>query len=182
MALWDADPRTQRIVAGAAVAVAVLTLGFAGYRFFFPPPRSESIPHEAMAYFYDLNTGDTFTAPATERGPLETESGPCEGHPAGVRAHVYACQSCDDPQRRFVAWVEIPIEILAAADAEKYHPYLERDNTEGEIASTMVRRPDDAQWVPADSLQALQIFEQIDGACAPGEDIFRCRPPARPID
>ena len=181
MPLWNADERTRRIVAVASVTVAVLSLGYAGYRFFFPAPRSVTIEHEPMAYFYDLNTGVTFTAPADERGPVKRDSGSYNGHPAGVRAHVYACASCDDESRRFVAWVEIPIEALAAAQPEKYQRYLDRDESQGEVATTMIRRPDDEDWVPADSEQAMELFGQIDQSCPPAEGIYRCQPPGRPL-
>jgi len=46
----------------------------------------------------------------------------------------------------------------------------------------MVRRPKEEEWVRADSADALKIFEESIARCAAGEGVYRCRPPARPIN
>src|SRR5690606_5765079 len=44
-----------------------------------------------MMYYYDLNEGRLIQVMSDQPAPVETASGPHDGMPAGVRAHVYTC-------------------------------------------------------------------------------------------
>ena len=52
------------------------------------------------AYWYDLDTGKLFGHKAVTP-PIEAPSGG-----EGVRAHVFACNNCDDKSDRFIAFLE----------------------------------------------------------------------------
>lgn len=177
---WSTYERFRPLIAVLAAVVVFASFGFVIYRMMFPPAPFQPQSWEPTAYFYDLNTGDLFTAPADRPGPIETDSGLHQGMPAGVRAHVYACASCDDPSRRFIAWIEVPIAALAASDPQEYEQFAHRDISQGEVATTMIRRPDGDKWFPADSPEAQAILNEISSRCTSGERVFRCRPPARP--
>ena len=166
------------VVAGV---VSVLALGFVVARLIYPPSPTELREYQPQAYFFDQNTGELFTATADLLGPIETASGPFRGMPAGVRANVYACGSCDDESRRFIGWLEIPVAALIEYDPQQYGRYANRDETEGEIASTMIRLPDDDVWVLIDSPPAQSIFARLNEQCGLNVEVYRCRPPRRRV-
>ena len=145
-------------------------------------PSHVPASRELMAYFYDQNKGELFIAPARDQGPVATDSGSYEGRPAGVRAHVYACRSCDDPEDRFIAWLEMPVEEFMGDDPdvlEKYQPVVGEDE---EIAFAMVRRVKDKQWVRGDTPEAQAIYEEFAQRCGTGKRSYFCRPPARRVE
>ena len=84
--------RAVRIVAWLLV-IAVLAL--VAMRFIGSGPRGGTVP---LAYFYDLNSGHLFSAPASKKGNIEAPSGtiasPDGPRGAGVRAHVVSCGGC----------------------------------------------------------------------------------------
>jgi len=154
------------LVIGVSVAVVVLASLVAwrattdtGYS----KPRIQK-----MAYWYDLNTEELFEAPLTHELTMETDSGPYEGGPAGVRAHVFSCTSCRDG--KFIGWLEKP------------NPNLKGEpKTDFEMArATLIRRVDDDRWVPQGGAQGLRIIESIDARCS-SDEIKSCRPKSREI-
>lgn len=69
-----------------------------------PGPQT-TIEVPDSAYFYDLGTGKLFSGPLNEIGPIEppSKSSLPSGQPAGVRAMVYSCGSCDG--ERFIGYL-----------------------------------------------------------------------------
>ncbi len=61
-------------------------------------------------WYYDLNTGDLFEGTSDQIPPIEAPSGPLSGQagvPAGVKAHVFACNDCGDVEDRFIGYLEM---------------------------------------------------------------------------
>ena len=153
------------VAAASLIAAAAITWWIA--RSFTRPTSPSRI---AQAYFYDLNTGTLYTAAADETGPLETPSGSFAGHPAGVRAVVFSCDSCNDPAQQFVGWLEMP-------DAEFQLPSLEEDETtDDEPSSVLIRREHGTHWHPIDSREAELIMEQVQQHCGEGKTPRYCHP------
>lgn len=46
-------------------------------------------------YFLDLNSGEVLIGDIKAIAPIETPTGPHEGEPAGVMAHIFACGECE---------------------------------------------------------------------------------------
>jgi len=86
------------VVLGAAVWYAIGHLSSGGTENQFTP----------QVYFYDLNTKELFAVPAETRPPIETASGPYQGMPAGVKAHVFMQGERD----YFIGYLETAVDAL----------------------------------------------------------------------
>lgn len=89
------------------VAIALLSIGAGLIAWnYWPEPRRQWQPRPTV--FIDLATGDFFEAPQGAVPPMDAPSGAklADGSPAGVRPVLYGCGGCDDPEARFIAWVE----------------------------------------------------------------------------
>src|SRR5690606_22819669 len=108
-------------------------------------------------------------------------SGPHDGMPAGVRAHVYTCGECSD----FTGMTEDEISAN-----EAYIAYIERYTPAGKAAlmeagsesgidlrhEIEVKRPGDANWVLMSSPQGEEITENAIRICPDSRPANRCRP------
>ncbi|MHC4175981.1 MAG: hypothetical protein ACYSWU_00645 [Planctomycetota bacterium] len=130
-----------------------------------------------MAYFYDQNTGQLFEVPADTVGPIETDSGPYRGMPAGVRAYVFACGQCSDESLRFVGHLEAPVDAVPA-DAIAGQPASEGEDAEGE--DMVIRRPADEKWVYPSSREGKAIIDEPQSKCSSDAPLNYCKPPPRP--
>ena len=167
----------HRAVALPIAAVVCLFAGlFIVWQFATTFSRPASPPRISQAYFYDLNTSTLFLAPADSDVPLTTDSGEYQGHPAGVRAVVFSCGSCNDEQQRFVGWLEMP-------DPEFDQPILDSDNGgEDEPSGMLIRRPTGDQWHSLDSAEAEVIMREAQATCNSGGTLRPCHPPSAVAD
>ena len=123
--------------------------------------KVEPVPvYVKQAWFFDLNTGRLFKAPRDNFLPMETESGPFEGAPAGVRAHVFSCTGCSDREEAFIGWLFKP-DMEAVADAD------------GRI-QFMVREPDGHAWHYSESPEGMAITDLE--LCPEGHEPHYCWP------
>ena len=59
------------------------------------------------AYYYDIQTGQLFEGGVQEIPPIGTPDGSTKnGMPAGVRANVFTCTDCNDPNARYIGFLE----------------------------------------------------------------------------
>ena len=105
-------------------------------------------------WFYDLNTGQLFTADKQIQPPIESPTGPLpNGRPAGVRAFVFSYVANPDKDEYFIGF-------LATKDPN----YVDNGNYPGGIRpwgiGKLIRRVGDTEWVAADSPQGRQIFTE----------------------
>ncbi|MCG8585699.1 MAG: hypothetical protein MI757_13410 [Pirellulales bacterium] len=125
--------------------------------------------HAPLQYFFDLNTGELFE----ERhavGPVETDSGPYNGMPAGVRAIVFACHDCSSIDDRFVGWLE-----LRSMTVREYGVDVAEQSLEGLEEAIFIRSPNGGPWVAMFSDQGKVIIEQAH-RCANRRVPLLCRP------
>jgi hypothetical protein len=152
-------------IAGPLTLVALLFVAW----WMWPNTQGEPQP---MSYFYDLNTGELFEAPADTVGPIETESGPYKGMPAGVRAHVYCYGTYREGVKKFVGYLEVPVESVPK---DQWPPGLEPD-PDSEVGDFLVRRPDDDHWTGGSSAEGARIMEEVHRNCPEGQRVSYVRP------
>jgi hypothetical protein len=127
-------------------------------------PRTEPVK-TPRAYFYDQNTGETFILPAAETGPVERESGPYNGLPAGVRAHYFCCGQYKKGTEKWLGYLEIPTEALPRDQwPDGFDP---EEETEGD--DMMLRRVDDKKWVGLNSQEGIAILLEVKNKCPEGQ-------------
>jgi hypothetical protein len=134
-------------------------------------PRVEREPQE-MAYFYDLNTGQLFEVPVNTIGPVETESGPYNGMPAGVRAHVYCYGTYRPGVEKFVGYLEVPLEGVP----EDQWPPGAKPDPDTEIGDFLVRRPGDDRWYDASGQEGSRIMGEVFTDSPEGQRVSYVRP------
>lgn len=143
------------------LASVLLTISASFITWWFLPP-SEVIPQK-MAYFYDLNTDKLIVVPADTTGPVETESGPYRGMPAGVLAHVYCCGPFMEGSEKFVGYLEVPLE---AVPENQRPPDMVIDPEVEEATDFVIRRPTDEKWYNPDTEPGLLIFREAKQRCS----------------
>jgi len=158
--------RNAGVVIGTTVVVVIIASALAWRTFSGPPEAFQKPKLQKMAYWYDLNTKELFEAPLTEDMEMETDSGPYEGGPAGVRAKVYSCGNCRE--NRFIGWLE------------KRNPEVKGQVLDELQLSRafLVRSEDGDQWVPLSSPAGQRIINSVDDRCATGE-LKKCWPHSR---
>ncbi|MFW5682584.1 MAG: hypothetical protein ACOC1G_06215 [Phycisphaeraceae bacterium] len=172
----------------AAVVLLVISL-FIIYREISgtggPQPPSDK-------YFLDLNTGEIFVGDMQAIPPIETPSGPYEGEPAGVVAHIYTCGDCEKNYAGMQA-DEVQRSGAKIAYLTKHTPEgkrtIERMQS-GEVSpeemgeedmyfSEMVGEPDGDRWYSMDEdPEAQQLYENLPD-CPEGEQLRQCFPGRR---
>lgn len=139
------DQKTKLIVGVVVLALAALLIGRAitGGRVQGKAPEAE--------WFYDLKTGELFTASAKNIPPIAAPSDP--GAAAGVRAYVFSCGACDEAERQ-VLYLETYSEDARAAmeqintltDVQPSAP-LESRVERGHYVAAVPATGDEPQWV-----------------------------------
>ncbi|MBN2271358.1 MAG: hypothetical protein JXN61_12135 [Sedimentisphaerales bacterium] len=129
--------------------------------------RPQHVPQVAeykREWYYDLNTGELFTAKRGLTPPIEAPSGPlADGRPAGVRAYVLSYSDEPNEAERFIAFLEVADPNGLNEVADKAGPRLTPARRWGR--GRLLRRLEDEQWVAGDSPAGQAIFSQ---AFAPG--------------
>lgn len=159
------------IVSVVAAGIFVLLIG-AIVKVFSrePPPKVVVVPKE---WFYDLNTGTLFTAPAGLQPPIAAPSGPApDGKPAGVRACVLSYKADPNESDRFIAY----LETMGSADMLPKTPGKPGGNTQKWTKGLMIRRLEDKFWVPKDSPLGLRIIREAYATDAKGRTPTYDRP------
>jgi len=109
------------------------------------------------AWFYDMNTGELFTASSRKAGPIEAPSGPLpDGEPAAFRANVYSYVLDPNEAELFVGFLEKP-----NPDASSRKKAPDRSDFDEWAQATSIRRIDSNDWVPATSSAGEQIMAEM---------------------
>ncbi len=104
-----------------------------------------------LEWYYDLNTGELFTAKAGQIPPIPAPSGPLpDGRQAGVKAYVFSYVAEPNDSERFIGFLETkdPNYIDDGRSSPRY----------GE--GMLIKRVKDKQWFPSISRQGRAIFQQ----------------------
>jgi hypothetical protein len=117
-------------------------------------PR-KSIPEaQVKVWFYDLNTNQLFASTKNMIAPIKAPSDK-DGELSGVKAYVYSCEACDDPEKRTIIFLEkYTPEVKAKIEAHReeanndnwvvHYAYADDSSLEEGI---LLRKPDDEEWI-----------------------------------
>lgn len=161
------DAKTLKLVAAVVILAAALALLL---------NSGEATVDVGQRYFYDVESGKLFAAPASALPPIDAPSG--SGN--GVRAEVISCGECTDGQMRIVYLERYNEAAIHAAQNPGVDPDIEDagDRARHLLEGTLVAREpgdgEDIAWYSAASPagQAIQAeyHEHCGGkpnACAP---------------
>jgi hypothetical protein len=145
-------PKAAAIV--ALLLVILLASGVARIVRRVPRPQFRE---SRKAWFYDLNTGELFSASSKQVGPIDAPSGPLpNGGPAGYRAHVYSYLRDPNESERFIAFLEMPDPN---ANVAQLHP--DRSDLKEWARGRLIRRVGSETWVSPTSRRGRLILQQV---------------------
>ncbi len=165
------NPALMVAIAGASVLLLLVVIVWLTW--------SEPVP-EVVEYkkewFYDLNTGELFTAQKGLTPPIEAPSGPLQsnttepppflnGDHAGVRAYLLTYVDEPNEAERFIAFLETSNPQAPNDVPDRPGPKLTPAMQWGR--GRLLRRLRDERWVSGDSPYGQAIFKD---AFAPGEN------------
>lgn len=125
-------------------------------------------------YYYDLDTNELFEGMSDDIPPVTAPSG---GY--GVRAYVYTCSSCTDPDALFIGYLEMftreakemmnrPTGSTADITPEEEMMLLQQGH--------LVRAVEGEGWVPESSEAGLMITDAPYEICGEGSMVRPCEP------
>ena len=123
-------------------------------------PETAKVKESKKAWFYDLNTGELFVAKSNAVPPIEAPSGPLSnGRQAGVKAYVFTYAYEPNELDYFIGFLEIPDPQAQedTPDSAKSAVHGVRQWGRGKL----IRRVEDKQWVPGDSMEGRAILKEI---------------------
>jgi len=125
-------------------------------RLLWPKSAPEIVEYE-HEWFYDLNTGELFTARKGLMPPIEAPSGPMpDGRPAGARAYVLSYVDEPNEAERFTAFLEIADASRQDDIPGKPGPKLTPAQIWGR--GRLLRTLDNDEWVRGDSPKGQLIL------------------------
>ncbi len=161
---WAND--NQALVMAIACASVLLLLAVVVW-LAWPEPMVPVVEYK-KEWFYDLNTGELFTAKKGLTPPIEAPSGSLpDGGLAGVRAYVLSYVDEPNEAERFIAFIEIADPRSPNEVPDRPGPKLTPARRWGR--GRLLRRLEDEQWVPGDSPQGQTIFSEAFGPDETGE-------------
>ena len=115
------------------------------------------------AWFYDLNTGELFTAKTDKLPPIKAPSGHLpNGEPAGVRAYVFSYAKEPNESDYFIGFLETftPEAKKHLSKLIKLKTAKSRESIKKLDDGRLVRRAGSNQWVPANSNEGRAIINE----------------------
>ncbi len=116
-------------------------------------------------WWYDLDSKSFFQGPVGDLPPIASKSGPDKG----LKAYLYTCSSCDDKASRFVGYLEMYTPEAKAVRSD-------RAREDVFMAGQLIRKPDDAQWVPLRSEQGKALMNELMTKKCEGKPPTSCNP------
>ena len=151
--------------AAATIAFLLVLLFLSGVVRIVRRAPSRPFRESKKVWFYDLNTGELFSASSKQVGPIEAPSGPRpNGEPAGYRAHVYSFLRDPNESERFVAFLEKPDPN---ANVKELNP--DRSNVKEWARGRLIKRAGSDTWVAPTSPRGQQIMQQVTHPSAYGQ-------------
>lgn len=136
------------------------------------PNRPVKIEDYRKSWFYDLNTGELFTAKSQLVPPIKAPSGPLpNGKPAGVLAYVFSYVSDPNESERFIGFLEISDPNFSPDSAD-----LQLSGAKRWGQGKLIRRVDGEQWVPVDSNEGQYILSVLFQPNENGRIAYYCQP------
>ena len=168
------------------VAIFIITIG--GFRIYrsVQPAVAEATAWNKV-WCYDLSAGKIFVGTEKNAPPFAIEGAKAlpDGSPAGVRAEVYSCGSCEDEKERFAAWLwkftpDVQKAVQLVIDGKpggfvEDSPY-DQGVARGDPNATLIASPDrTGDWVAEPSTRGTQIKAKLKDACK-GKPAKNCAP------
>ncbi|MDX1681627.1 MAG: hypothetical protein R3336_00775 [Phycisphaeraceae bacterium] len=170
----------------AMIAVLALAIGAIAWQMKGPSYAPVSVD----TWFYDLKSGEVFVAKSDRTPPIKTDNGPlANGMPAGVRALVFACGSCETGEQ-FIGWLQMEL-----TDEQAQRLLAKNDDgsgPEGTESSNVDLTPEDrvfirsgevpvrpelvGKWVQKTSVLGTEIMETVLGHCGGASSPQPCKP------
>lgn len=143
------------VIAGIMGACILLFLSIAVGQLLPDKPVSAVEPQEV--WFYDLNSKELFAAKGSKLPPIKAPSGPLpDGGKAGVRAYVFSSENADGTESRICFLEKLSPE--GKKMQKNYEP--EKHNAKEWAMGRFFKRPEDKEWVGADSPEGRAIYEE----------------------
>ena len=157
------NPASVMVITGVSVFLLLVVAVWLSW-----PKHVPEVAEYKKEWYYDLNTGELFTARRGLTPPIEAPSGPLpDGGPAGVRAYLLSYMDEPNEAERFIAFLEIADPRGPNEVPNKPGPKLTPARRWGR--GRLLRRVDDEHWVAGDSLQGQAIFSEAFSPGANGE-------------
>lgn len=162
MQLRELSSRNSAIAAGACLGLLAICGLFLAW-WYWPRVKPEL---QGMVFFYDLNTDELISVPADTVGPIDTDSGPHHGMPAGVRAYVFCCGDFRPGDEYFAGTLEVPAAAV---------PPDQRPSRASEDA-WLVRRPGDDKWHRSGGNEEKKMMRELRKRCPEDKPLKRLNP------
>lgn len=130
----------------------------------FGDGQQVKVKAQNKAWFYDLNTGEIFTADSDKLPPIKAPSGLlANGEPAGVRAYLLSYVNEPNESERFIGFLEKLTEEgqKLAASFQKSRDNVTRESIKRWNQERLIRRIDDKEWFSVDSEEGKVILKEI---------------------
>jgi len=164
------NPKTIIRVTIASVAVLLVIVVWLLW-----PEKTVKVENLEKEWFYDLNSGELFTARIGQSPPIESPSGPLpDGRAAGVRAYVFSYVDEPNEAQRFIGFLETVDPNAQGRAASSTEPVTDSWKDWGR--GRLIRRVEDKRWAPADSEQGRRILRGAFGPNKKGERARYYRP------
>ncbi len=184
---WMKDHPIHTCAASLTLIVFCLTCNAV----FLTKPAVEAAAFEQVPqhWYYDLNTKQLFVAKSGQVAPIAAPSGPYKGAgakgknlPAGVRAFVYSCTSCEVKSRQFIGHLEVfhpstKDRIDTLHDGKAIQVGSSFEQIANSTGPPLVADPIMLNWVPKGSPKGYEILSKTFDACEDDSAPRACLPP-----
>ena len=140
-------------------------------------------PAKIDAYFYDLETDRLFIAPYNQLPPIAAPGTSADAPLTAVHAAIYACNNCDDPRDRFIAWLDAYTPNARARRPASAGLASDATTAEEFEAGHLLAKPGtpDSSWkitgfVEMMSPRGQAIIAEAQQICGPDKSPFVCSP------
>lgn len=134
----------------------------------------KTVVRPAQIYFYDLASGELFSADRMSQPPIDAPGGAGRG----VKAEVYGCGECSG-DNRIIAYMttyseaaQKAMQQLTSPDASNVH--LAQAVDQGTLVAVVPEASSEPRWVPAFSDQGAAIMKSVGQQCP--EAAITCYP------
>lgn len=164
--------RNAWVLVAAALATAAFTGGLnAARKTLAAAPRPTVQP--VNLFFYDLNTGVVFGAPAA-LPPIPSPSDSSNPiNPMGVRAYFYSCGDCADAAQRTFAFIETYDKTLLAGATPQDAATL-AGRADLERARLIAKPAQSPAWLASGSTEASTLLKESRPKCGEGKQPRLC--------
>ncbi|MCX5659769.1 MAG: hypothetical protein NTW19_08620 [Planctomycetota bacterium] len=177
------SPAGRRSMLMLGVFFALIAATVFVYLFTRPAPMITTDTPRPV-WFYDLADGKLFVKSSTLVPPIAAPSGKVmpDGSPMGVRAYIFSCGSCTDPQARYIGMLERyspDVQMILQKPPPDREGEPPTDLTAVAARGHFIAKPDKAgsvAWHDWASSEGRTILEESNHECSNGQLPSQCLP------